>query len=70
MNGCKPIYRDWGGGNDATIYEYTKATFGYRQKQLKYILTEPVLIMNEYPRFKNIENGSLIQCVKSHLHII
>ena len=46
-----------GGGNDATIYEYTKATFGYRQKQLKYILTEPVLIMNEYPRFKNFENG-------------
>ena len=49
-----------GGGNDATIYEYTKATFGYRQKQLKYILTEPGLIMNEFPRFKDFENGSLV----------
>ena len=35
-----------------------------RQKQLKDILTEPGLIMNQYPRFKDFQNGSLGLCEK------
>ncbi|KAK4006481.1 hypothetical protein OUZ56_011635 [Daphnia magna] len=36
-----------------------KATFGYRQKQVRTSLTEPGLVMAEYPRFKDFQNGSL-----------
>ncbi|XP_032789783.2 uncharacterized protein LOC116926976 isoform X1 [Daphnia magna] len=50
-----------GGDNDTVIIEYSKATFGYRQKEIKQTLTEPGLIMKEYPRFKDFQNGSLFQ---------
>jgi hypothetical protein len=49
-----------GGDNDTVIEEYMKATFGYRQKQIKNSLTEPGLVMKEYPRFKDFQNGSLV----------
>ncbi|XP_045029408.1 uncharacterized protein LOC123472230 isoform X1 [Daphnia magna] len=49
------------GDNDTVIIEYSKATFGYRQKEIKQTLTEPGLIMKEYPRFKDFQNGSLFQ---------
>ncbi|XP_032784639.1 uncharacterized protein LOC116922348 isoform X2 [Daphnia magna] len=48
-----------GGENDSVIEEYMKATFGYRQKQIRTSLTEPGLVMAEYPRFKDFQNGSL-----------
>ncbi|KAK4008302.1 hypothetical protein OUZ56_013445 [Daphnia magna] len=51
-----------GGDNDTVIIEYSKATFGYRQKEIKQTLTEPGLIMKEYPRFKDFQNGSLVMC--------
>ncbi|EFX66686.1 hypothetical protein DAPPUDRAFT_262737 [Daphnia pulex] len=67
-----------GGDNDTVIIEYSKATFGYRQKEIKQTLTEPGLIMKEYPRFKDFQNGSLVEFQllypdaknfeKSHLH--
>ncbi|KAK4006713.1 hypothetical protein OUZ56_011871 [Daphnia magna] len=50
-----------GGDNDTVIIDYSKATFGYRQKEIKQTLTEPGLIMKEYPRFKDFQNGSLFQ---------
>ena len=49
-----------GGDNDTVIEEYMKATFGYHQKQIKNSLTEPGLVMKEYPRFKDFQNGSLV----------
>ncbi|XP_045032185.1 uncharacterized protein LOC116926182 isoform X3 [Daphnia magna] len=48
-----------GGENDSVIEEYMKATFGYRQKQIRTSLTEPGLVMAEYPGFKDFQNGSL-----------
>lgn len=50
-----------GGENDSVIKEYMKTTFGYRQKQIRTSLTEPGLVMAEYPRFKDFQNGSLVK---------
>lgn len=47
--------------NDPVIEEYMKTTFGYRQEQIRASLTEPGLVMAEYPRFKDFQNGSLVK---------
>ncbi|XP_045029979.1 uncharacterized protein LOC116933442 [Daphnia magna] len=46
--------------NKAKIHEYMESTFDYREQQISVTLTSASQIFEEYPRYVDFENGSLI----------
>lgn len=46
--------------NKAKIHEYMESTFDYREQQISVTLTSASQIFEEYPRYVDFENGSLV----------